>query len=173
MRIICCLTFILASPVASQINFGVPGSEGSASYSGSKLCNGSFDEANSVCHLCAVSVEHPTDLTDGHGIPITSSRTQRLHLLGNNCIPRQQHHRTLPVVLPWWEKLHQRLRPWIRCMLSLARRPLAQRTRPRTIRQRPLSLDARPGMLRRPVPAHSTNFHQPRPEPEPQCQHRP
>ncbi|KAG9201181.1 hypothetical protein G6514_005910 [Epicoccum nigrum] len=48
MRILCCLTFILASPVASQINFGVPGSEGSASYSGSKLCNGSFNEANST-----------------------------------------------------------------------------------------------------------------------------
>jgi hypothetical protein len=100
MRILGCLTFLLATPVASQINFGVPGSEGSASYSGSKLCNGSFDEANSVCHLRAVSVEHPTDLTDGHGIPITINRTQRLHLLGNNRIPRQQCHRTLPVVLP-------------------------------------------------------------------------
>jgi hypothetical protein len=75
MRILCCLTFILASPVASQINFGVPGSEGSASYSGSKLCDGSFDEANSVRRLCAVSVEHPTDLTDGHGILITIIRT--------------------------------------------------------------------------------------------------
>ena len=92
MRILCCLTFILASPVASQINFGVPGSEGSASYSGSKLCNGSFDEANSVCHLRAIFIEHPTDLTDGHNLPITISRTQRLHLLGNNRLPRQHHH---------------------------------------------------------------------------------
>ncbi|KAF2997317.1 hypothetical protein E8E13_002096 [Curvularia kusanoi] len=39
---------ILASPVASQINFGVPGSEGSASYSGSKLCNGTSTQANST-----------------------------------------------------------------------------------------------------------------------------
>lgn len=39
---------LLGSPAVSQINFGVPGSQGNRNYSGSRICNKTFAAANSV-----------------------------------------------------------------------------------------------------------------------------